>query len=207
MHIPQIDSEGSYSFWKSLMLVGFFFTLTPIVLATSVFSLLSLKKIAAHNESTLSQDLKSGVRVFASLPAKIPSVAGAATSADARVELVRAYLEDYRSPLEPLAQFIVDTADKHGLDYRLTTAIAQQESNLCKYIPAGSYNCWGWGIHSQGSLGFSSYEEGLETVSAGLKKNYIDMGYVTPEEIMKKYTPLSPGTWAIGVNKFLADME
>ena len=207
MQIPQIDNEGGYWFWRNILLVTFFFTLTPIVLVTSVFSLISLNRISTEREASLASDLRSGVRVFASLPAQIPSVAGAATSADARVELVRAYLESYRSPLEPLAQFIVDTADKHGLDYRLTTAIAQQESNLCRYIPAGSYNCWGWGIHSQGSLGFASFEEGIETVSAGLKKNYIDMGYVTPDEIMKKYTPLSPGTWAIGVNKFLADME
>ena len=207
MHIPQIDNEGGYWFWRNILLVTFFFTLTPIVLVTSVFSLISLNRISTEREASLASDLRSGVRVFASLPAQIPSVAGAATSADARVELVRAYLESYRSPLEPLAQFIVDTADKYGLDYRLTTAIAQQESNLCRYIPAGSYNCWGWGIHSQGSLGFSSFEEGIETVSAGLKKNYIDMGYVTPDEIMKKYTPLSPGTWAIGVNKFLSEME
>src|SRR3989338_5199214 len=126
MQIPQIDNEGGFWFWRNILLVTFFFTLTPIVLVTSVFSLISLNRISIHKEASLASDLRSGVRVFASLPAQIPSVAGAATSADARVELVRAYLEAYRSPLEPFAQFIVDTADKHGLDYRLTTAIAQQ---------------------------------------------------------------------------------
>ena len=208
MQIPQIDNEGSYSFWKNLILATFFFTLTPIVLATSLFSLVSLKKIAAQKETVfLSQELRSGAKVFASLPAKVPSVMGAATSADARVELIGQYLESYNSPLKPLAELIVSTADKYGLDYRLISAIAQQESNLCKYIPPGSYNCWGWGIHSRGTLGFSSYEEGIEIVSAGIKKNYIDQGYVTPEQIMTKYTPLSNGSWAIGVNKFLSDME
>lgn len=208
MHIPQIDNEGSYWFWKNLVLVAFFFTLTPIVLATSVFSLTSLRKISAQKEAVyLSQELRSGVKVFASLPANIPSVNGEVTSADGRIEIIKQYLESYRSPLASLSEFIVATADKYGLDYRLTTAIAQQESNLCKYIPAGSNNCWGWGIHSQGSLGFSSYEEGIETVSEGLKENYIDQGYVTPEEIMTKYTPLSNGSWAIGVNKFLSEME
>lgn len=208
MQIAQIDNEGSFSFWKSLVLIALFFTLTPIVLGTSLFSLVSLKELSTQEKAVhVAGGLTSGVRVFASLPAQIPSVAGAATSADARVEIVRSYLKDYRSPLEPLAEFIVATADKHGLDFRLTTAIAQQESNLCKYIPPGTYNCWGWGIHSRGTLGFSSYEEGIETVSQGLKQNYIDMGYVTPDEIMTKYTPLSPGTWAIGVNKFMSDME
>ena len=208
MQIDQIDNEGSFSFWKNFALVAFFFILTPIVLGTSLFSLVSLKSLSAQEKvAHIPGQLTSGARVFASLPAQIPSVAGAATSADARVEIIRAYLKDYRSPLEPLAEFIVATSDKYGLDFRLTTAIAQQESNLCKYIPSGSYNCWGWGIHSRGSLGFSSFEEGIETVSQGLKENYIDMGYVSPDEIMAKYTPLSPGTWAIGVNKFMSDME
>ena len=96
MQIPQIDNEGSYSFWKNLILATFFFTLTPIVLATSLFSLVSLKKIAAQKETVfLSQELRSGAKVFASLPAKVPSVMGAATSADARVELIGQYLESY----------------------------------------------------------------------------------------------------------------
>lgn len=208
MQIPQIDDEGSYSFWKNLILVSFFFVLTPIVLGTSLFSLVSLKKIAAQKEAVyLSQELRSGAKVFASLPAKVPSVMGAATASDARIAIIQQYLESYSSPLSPLSELIVATADKYGLDYRLLTAIAQQESNLCRYIPAGSYNCWGWGIHSKGTLGFTSFEQGIETVSEGLKENYIDQGFVTPEEIMTKYTPLSNGSWAIGVNKFLSDME
>ncbi len=208
MQIAEIDDSRSFSFWKNFVLVVFFFTLTPIVLGTSLFSLISLKKISQKESPVhIAGQLTSGVRVFASLPAQIPSVAGAATSADARVEIIRGYLKDYRSPLEPLAEYIVQTSDKYGLDFRLTTAIAQQESNLCKFIPPGGHNCWGWGIHSQGTLGFSSYEEALDTVSKGLKQNYIDQGYITPEEIMSKYTPLSNGSWALGVNKFLADME
>lgn len=208
MQIDYIDNDGSFSFWKNLVLIAIFFTLTPFVLGTSLFSLYSLKKLSIQESSGhLAGQLTSGARVFASLPAQIPSVSGAATSADARVEIVRSYLKDYNSPLEPLADFIVATADKYGLDFRLTTAIAQQESNLCKYIPPGTYNCWGWGIHSRGTLGFSSYQEGIETVSQGLKENYIDEGYVNPDQIMTKYTPLSPGTWAIGVNKFMSDME
>ncbi|KKU47808.1 MAG: hypothetical protein UX67_C0028G0001, partial [Candidatus Woesebacteria bacterium GW2011_GWF2_46_8] len=100
-----------------------------------------------------------------------------------------------------------EAADRYELDYRLTTAIAQQESNLCKIIPPGSNNCWGWGIHSAGTLGFDSFEEGIETVSAGLRKEYLDKGFRTVEEIMSKYTPLSNGSWATGVTKFMSEME
>ena len=93
------------------------------------------------------------------------------------------------------------------MDFRLLVAIAQQESNLCKKIPEGTHNCWGWGIHSKGTLGFDSYPEAIETVSQGIRRDYLNKGYTTPEEIMKKYTPSSPGTWAFGVNKFLGQME
>ncbi len=109
--------------------------------------------------------------------------------------------EEFKLPM------IGDMADKYSLDFRLITAIAQQESNLCRIIPPGSHNCWGWGIHSESNLGFSSYEEGIETVSQGLKENYIDEGLTTPDQIMTKYTPSSNGSWAHGVNTFMSVMQ
>jgi hypothetical protein len=137
----------------------------------------------------------------------MPTVNGYATVGDARIEIVKQYLNSYESPLEPYADQIVESSDRWGLDYRLTTAIAQKESNLCKRIPPESNNCWGWGIHSQGTLGFSSFSEGIEEVSRGIRKEYLDKGFATIEEIMGKYTPLSNGSWAEGVNKFMAEME
>jgi hypothetical protein len=173
--------------------------------------LLSLKSNAQSQESTLESNLisspKSGVQVYASLPVKLPSVSGEIGAVDARPEIIRQYLEYYNSPLAPYSPFIVATADKYSLDFRLITAIAQQESNVCKIIPPGSYNCWGWGIHSKGSLGFSSFEEGIETVSKGLREEYLNKGYATVEDIMSKYTPLSNGSWANGVNTFLSQMQ
>ena len=147
------------------------------------------------------------MKVYASLPSFVPTVSGYATVGDARAEIVRQYLRFYDSPLEPYAPHIVDTADRYGLDYRLTTAIAQQESNLCKKIPPESNNCWGWGIHSRGTLGFSSFGEGIDTVSKGIREEYLDKGFKSIEEIMGKYTPLSNGSWAEGVNKFMDEMD
>ncbi|MDO8504107.1 MAG: hypothetical protein Q7S60_05500 [bacterium] len=190
-----------------------FFLIAPITLATSIFSL----SVLSHND--LKPRLPGSLPTFSSTPSyftpqiyssltsSVGEVAGAATSADARSEIVRLYLEKYASPLRPYAQTLVDTAEKYSLDFRLLVAIAQQESNLCKKIPADSYNCWGWGIHSMGTLRFTSYPEAIEAVAQGLRENYFDKGYTTPEEIMSKYTPLSPGTWALGVRQFLAEME
>jgi len=216
MNPSELLNDESFSFWKNLTLISLFFLVTPIVLGVSVFSLISIsntkiveKTIMEEATPTvvLGSEITSGTQVFASLPASPPSISGSVTVGDARPEIIRQYLEDYNSPLSPYADALVSASDIYELDYRLLTAIAQQESNLCKIIPPDSHNCWGWGIHSEGTLGFDSYENAIFTVSKGLKENYIDKGYNSPEEIMSKYTPLSNGSWAYGVNKFMSDLE
>lgn len=209
METTLFTRDENIGFWKNLILGIIFFTITPLTLGISLFSLYSLKMNPPQIDYTnnLLNSPMSGVRVYASLPTEIPSVSDEVGAADARSEIVKQYLEYYNSPLVPYAGFIVQTADKYSLDFRLITAIAQQESNLCKIIPPGSYNCWGWGIHSEGTLGFSSFDEGIEEVSKGLREEYLNKGYTTAEEIMSKYTPLSNGSWAIGVNKFMTDMQ
>jgi hypothetical protein len=141
----------------------------------------------------------------------VPEILGAFTfsvkSADAVPEIIKDYLRRYRSPLLPYADFLINTAINYGLDPRLLVAIAQQESNLCKKAPEGSFNCWGWGIHSRGTLTFSSYPEGIEAVAKGLAQNYLGKGLTTPQEIMSVYTPLSAGSWAKGVQQFLDEMQ
>lgn len=188
-----------------------FFLISTIALSTSLFTLTTLTKTENDNGPTFLPNIynlsQSGAQVYASLPSDFPSVSGEVLGVDARSEIIRQYLDRYNSPLEPYADFIVDVSDNYGLDYRLTTAIAQQESNLCKKIPTGSYNCWGWGIHSRGTLGFESYEAGVETVSRGIKEKYIDEGFNTIEDIMAKYTPLSQGSWANGVSEFMDQMK
>ncbi len=204
--------EYDFSFWKNLILVIVFFTITPLTLGASLYSLLSFNNKDNSNlsKSVYSQETDtrtSGVRVYASLPMNFPSIGGSANASDARPEVIRKYLLRYKSPMVQQAEYIVQMADEFKIDYRLTTAIAQQESNLCKIIPPETYNCWGWGIHSAGTLGFSSYEEGIRAVTMGIAQNYIALGLDTPEKIMSKYTPLSNGSWARGVTEFLSEME
>lgn len=200
--------ERSYTSLKiklSLLSFFFFMTVTPLLIGVSLFSLVSSRGDVLSIESE--NAYSAPVQIFAAYPETSPSTNFNLISSDARGDIIKNYLNRYESPLEPYAYFIVNTADEFGLDFRLITAIAQQESNLCKFIPEGTYNCWGWGIHSRGTLGFSSFEDGIRTVTAGLKKEYIDKGFTNPDEIMKKYTPLSNGSWSNGVNSFLAQME
>lgn len=200
-----VDEKPSFSFLRNLLFVIIFFTLTPITLGVSLFSLFSLENNLGTEITKLPS---SGIKVYASLPNEFPTVSGKVTARDARIELVGNYLRKYKSPLVGLEGYLVEKADEYGLDFRLIPAIGQQESNLCKVIPADTYNCWGWGIHSKGTLGFQSYEEAIDAVMKGIKKQYIDKGLTTPDTIWKKYTPQSPdGAWADGVNQFMMDME
>jgi len=183
-----------------------FFISTPTMIALSFYALFSLNKDKIFENSNKINPNPTA-QIFTALPDESPSTSIKLISSDARGEILKNYLSRFDSPLLPYAYYIVNMSDEYNIDFRLITAIAQQESNLCKYIPVNSHNCWGWGIHSQGTLGFSSYEEGIKTVSEGLKKEYLAKGYTTPEEIMRKYTPLSDGSWASGVSKFMQEME
>lgn len=209
-----MDRGLTSRFLRNSILLVAFLILTPLTIGISAFSLSVLTK---HTEplpakkSILSPSAitspQTGVQVYASLPENIASFDGFATSSDARGELLRQYLSRYESPLIPYADYIVQKSDEYGIDFRLPVAIARQESALCRFIPEGTYNCWGWGVHSKGTLGFETWEAGIETVIKGLKEDYLDRGLVTPEEIMTRYTPLSSGSWAEAVNFFISEME
>lgn len=143
-------------------------------------------------------------------PAEPDGVETVIETADARSELVANFLERHNSPLKPydyFGRFFVELADRYGIDFRLVPAIAMQESNLCKVIPEDSYNCLGFGVHSRGTLKFDRYEDGFERAARELKANYIDRGLTTPEQIMRKYTPSSNGSWAASVNQWMAEMR
>lgn len=126
---------------------------------------------------------------------------------DGRSANLKSFFRKHNSPLYDYAETIVRVSDKYDFDYRLLPAIAMQESNLCRYIPENSYNCWGWGIYGNLVTTFDSYDQGIEIVAAGIKKEYIDKGLVTASAIMEKYTPPSKGSWAHGVNTFLEILQ
>ena len=137
-----------------------------------------------------------------------------ASAGDARELLVQNFLERHTSPIvaeDPeFAQFLVELADEYEIDFRLLPAIAMQESNLCKVIPPDSHNCLGLGVHSRGTWGFDTYRDNFTAAAKVLKKNYLDIGLTTPEEIETKYNPTSAnrdGSWAASINQWMAEMR
>lgn len=126
---------------------------------------------------------------------------------DMRVLKLEAYFKKYNSPLAPYADIFVEQADEHALDWKLVASIAGLESTFGKFIPQGSYNAWGWGIPTGTSrgLGFTDWEEGIATVSKGLKQRYVDRGLITPDQMGRIYAA-SP-TWASRIYYFMNEIE
>lgn len=201
-----------------LPLVGLFFLGAPLLLLASL-QLTSLPTGEAGLTQSGAQKLAAGIkfispevtvtrsRVFAALPESNGEITFTINQGNARPLILHNYLAQSNSPLVGLEQEMVAAADTYDLDFRLLAAIARQESGLCQFIPPDGYNCWGWGIHERGTLGFASYQEAIWTVAQGLRDDYLNAGLATPEQIMTRYTPKSDGSWAAAVNQFMEEME
>lgn len=126
--------------------------------------------------------------------------------ADTRVMALTSYFEKYNSPLRDEAENFVEAADKYNLDWKLVAAISGVESTFGKFTPAPkSYNAWGWGVYGNQALYFTSWKDGIYTVSKGLRTNYLDKGLTNPYTINRVYAA-SPA-WGYHVSYFLADIE
>lgn len=146
----------------------------------------------------------------AAASAKDPSaLASAALAIDAeakeridyRARALRDYLSRFDSPLAEYADDFIKSADAHTIDWKLLPAIAGVESTFGKALPYNSHNAWGWGIYGDNAIYFSSYPEAIETISKGLRENYIDKGAENVYQIGRIYAA-SP-TWAERVEYFM----
>lgn len=118
---------------------------------------------------------------------------------DYRVKIVEKYLQKYDSPMVGNGDAFVDYADKYNLDWRLVLAISGVESTYGKRIPPASYNGWGWGVYGDNVIRFKSWEDGIATVSQGLREKYMNKwGGKNINEIGAIYA--SSPHWANSVN-------
>jgi hypothetical protein len=190
--------------FKRLLLLPVFLVLT---LSVGLGELIFLSKVSDSKTMLSINNGKVMVEAASDNEFKEISVETTAVGADARPLLIKKYLEKYKSPLAPYSDLIFQISEDYGFEYYWIVAIAQQESNLCKKAPEGTYNCWGYGIHKKGTLGFDSYEVAIKSYAEYLKREYFDKGLNTPELMMKKYCPGSNGSWAAGVNQFIEELK
>lgn len=125
---------------------------------------------------------------------------------DSRVKILEDYLNQFNSPLVGEASSFVKYADEYNLDFRLVAAISGVESTFGHQIPYSTYNGWGWGIYGTNMIYFSSWEDGIKTVSEGLRTNYLNKwGATNVYEIGRIYAA-SP-TWASRVEYFMGKIS
>ncbi len=135
------------------------------------------------------------------------STFGEINSLNDRIVHLEGYLESKDSPLAGSAKAFISEADRLGLDWKLVVAIAGTESYFGRHIPQNSYNAWGWAIFTGMSDGkhFDGWEDGIATVSEGLKQNYVDRGLTTVEKIGTRYA--ADPNWSYKVNHFMDEIE
>lgn len=200
--------------FKRLLLLTLVFCSLFILTRQNSYNLLTSNQnqknifVSQVSTGTVLGDKTDNEPVFAALPSFDQQMKTSIKIDDARPEIVRQYLAKYNSPLEPLAQLIVDLSDQYDFDYRWMVAIAQQESNLCKRIPPDSHNCWGWGIYGDKVTKFDSFEEALKRIAPQFVTIFLKGDHTRePMEVMKTYTPPSTGSWANGVSTFFRHLE
>lgn len=191
------------SFRRLLLLPVFFIFTLVLGFSEAVY----LSKTSKNNVVLGISDDGTKIELAVDDEVKNISMEATAVGADARPMLIKKYLEKYQSPLAPYSDLIFQISEDYGFEYYWIVAIAQQESNLCKKAPEDSFNCWGYGIHKKGTLGFDSYELAIRSYAEYLKREYFDKGLNTPELMMKKYCPNSNGSWAAGVNQFIEELK
>jgi hypothetical protein len=151
-----------------------------------------------HSTYAASAPVKSGSAMLTSQPQK--------PDADYRVNLLKAYLEQYNSPLAAEADVFVAEADAYNIDYRLLPAMAGVESWFGTRLPHNTYNAWGWGIYGSHMTYFTSWEDGIHTISKELREKYMDKwGDRNITEIGRHYA--SDPKWSPKVMHFIYDME
>jgi len=124
-----------------------------------------------------------------------------------KVRALEKFFDGYKSPLKEHSEKFVIVAEQHGMDYRLLPAISCMESSCGKQLIEGSYNPFGWGIYGNNAIYFENYDEAIETVGNGIKKNYLDKGFDTPQKIAPIYTPPNHRNWLSGVTFFMEKIE
>lgn len=101
---------------------------------------------------------------------------------------------------------------KYGVDPALLAAISAHETgNGTSSAAKNKFNVGGMmRTDGNGLMTFGSLEEGVDKMASNLKRNYIDKGLTTIEQIQKKYAPNGAANdpnglnnyWVSGVSKY-----
>lgn len=111
-------------------------------------------------------------------------------------------LGKYNSPMKSEIDSFVAACLEYELNCYLLPSIAGLESTFGRFLLPGSFNPFGWG---GGNIYFKDWNDGINTVALGLRKNYINRGADELYKIGSIYSE-SP-TWTPRVQYFINQFE
>lgn len=185
---------------------------TIFVISAAFFVLSNPQSFEQINSSFFNLDPSHSYSLFTAVPEEGQVLGQQINMADGRAAILREFLQTYRSPLSDHAEKFIEVADKYQLPWTLLPAICGKESGFGKVVPLGSYNCFGWAVYTNQSTGttFANWEDAIEKVGKGLKRDYFDKGLTTLEQIERYYTPISANrdnSWRGDVAYFQQELE
>lgn len=170
-----------------------------IILLLAVFTFLT----AISTQKAHAYDHTSDVSAFMAAPQDITPQN---MVVDNRAEILRSYLEQYNSPLAAHAETFIKEADANNLDWRMVAAISGVESGFGEAIPPYSYNAWGYNVYGPYVRRFTSWDDGITTVSTDLRRIYINgRGAKNVYQIGATYA--ADPAWAWKVQKYMNEID
>lgn len=113
------------------------------------------------------------------------------------------YLTGKGSPIAGNGSVFFSSGVLYNVDPRLVVGISGAESSFgtaWAACPASGFNAWSWFYNGNcASSPFSSFAEGIQTVTKFMRKSYLNKGYTTIAAIESKYCAAGCAGWVSNV--------
>lgn len=120
--------------------------------------------------------------------------------------VIDTYLSGKDSPIAGNGSVFFNSGVEWNVDPRLIVAIAGAESSFGKNwaaCPATGFNAWSWFYDGNCvNSPFSSYADGIQTVTEFIRKSYLNKGFNTIPQIESKYCAAGCANWTANVTSY-----
>jgi hypothetical protein len=183
---------------------------------TVILLLVNLTLLSTKNTSFFAKKPISSTNIILAPSIGSGKVLGTSiVTGDARGLLLHNFIARYQpnSPFLTLSDYLVFTADKYTLDYRLIPAIAMCESNLGTHIPShDSFNAWGIAVYTgqQNGKKFNDWPAAIDWVGKFIKEKFYDKNITNLNDIGAIWDPPSVEkdySWTKCVSSFMDEMH
>jgi len=116
---------------------------------------------------------------------------------------IDAYLASKGSPMTGHGAAFMASAMRWRVDPRLLVAISGAESSFGQ-VTCGPNNGWGWACPND-PADFATWAAGIDTVTEGLRNDYLDEGRTSVSLIQQKYCPVGAANDPTGLNSHWTD--